>query len=310
MVIVRQPTKAARKAAREPLGDLMSLLLTPARARRNRKAAQLFLDWAVQARFEIDGSEKNLQAALVRFILEWWQEGESKEVVSSLLQSFKYLMPSEPLNLSLQWRLYRRWGAKELPAQAPPSTTLEALAIAGQAFRDGHWGLGVMLLLAFDGYLRTGEFCAALPEDFDFVDQSFVLHLGETKGVARRGGVENYPCEDARLTKLAKRACQLAQSGVPLIGRSQQAFRGWFGKALRALQLQARDLKPYSLRRGGITAAVRAGVPVSTVVQRARWRTPKVADVYIREGDALLAKLKHTPDVLSALKAAASCVPC
>ena len=208
---------------------------------------------------------------MVRFILEWWQEGESKEVVSSLLQSFKYLMPSEPLNLSLQWRLYRRWAAKELPAQAPPSTTLEALAIAGQAFQDGHWGLGVMLLLAFDGFLRTGEYCAAKPEDFEFVDDNFVLHLGEAKGV--------------------------------------EAFRGWHTKALRALHLESRILKPYSLRRGSITAAVRAGVPVSTVIQRARWRTPKVADVYIREGDAILAKLKHSPDVLCRLKASAACVP-
>ena len=199
----------------------MSFLLTPARASRNRKAAQFFFDWSVQASFEIDGSESNLQAAFVKFILEWWEEGESKEVVSSLLQSFKYLMPSESLNLSMQWRLYRRWASKELPAQAPPSTTLEVLAISGEAFRENLDGLGVMILLAYDGFLRTGEFCAATPEQFEFLKNSFVLHLGETKGVARRGGVENYPCEDPHLAKLAKDVCTRAPPGVPLIGRSQ-----------------------------------------------------------------------------------------
>ena len=67
-----------------------------------------------------------------------------------------------------------------------------------------------MVLLAYDGFLRTGEFCAATPEDFEFLNNSFVLHLGETKGVARRGGVENYSCEDRHLAKLARRSCDTA----------------------------------------------------------------------------------------------------
>ena len=115
----------------------MELLLSPRRALRNRKAATLFMQWSTKNGYRRTRSNARLVQAIVEFILCWWHEGESKEVISDLLQGLKYILPHAKLDLSLPWRLYRRWSAKELPRQAPPAARLEALSIAGLAFKEG-----------------------------------------------------------------------------------------------------------------------------------------------------------------------------
>ena len=156
-VFVRKTTKAARRRDQQCAGDLMELLLSPRRALRNRKAATLFMQWSTKNGHRRTRSIAWLVQAIVEFILCWWHEGESKEVVSDLLQGLKYILPHAKLDLSLPWRLYRKWSAKELPRQAPPAARLEALSIAGLAFKEGRALLGTILLAAF-GYLRTGSF--------------------------------------------------------------------------------------------------------------------------------------------------------
>ena len=292
---IRKNTKQARKQDRQLAGDLMDLLLSKRRAIRNRKAATLFRDWARRNKYANNFCTRQLTTAVVAFILACWHEGESKELVSDLLQSFKYLMPENIPNLTLPWRLFRKWGQKELPTQAPAAHRFEAMALAGRAYKQKRPGLGVMILASFDGFLRTGEFVNALPEQFMEAPNTVVMELGETKGVQRRGGSETYVCRDRHLVSLIKRHLKQAAAGKPMIGMSQAQFRSWFKKGCQDLGLQRRGLLPYSLRRGGITAAITQGTPASTVVLRARWHNARVADVYVREGQAALASLAWTP---------------
>ena len=136
-----------------------------------------------------------------------------------------------------------------------------------------------------------------------------VLHLGETKGVKRRGGSEEYLCQDALLVSLLRRCQKTCSADQPMVGMTAPQFREWLRKATKKLGLAYRGLLPYSFRRGGISAAVGAGVPVSTVIFRARWHSPRVANVYVKEAQQQLAQLRHPPNVVEALTAAAKCIP-
>ena len=287
----------------------MDLLLSPQRASRNRKAATLFLDLARRNKYPGNACSRLLTTAVVAFVLACWHEGESKELVSDLLQSFKYIMPQNVPNLSLPWRLYRKWASKELPTQAPPAHPTEALALAGSACRQKRWGLGVMILVSFDGFLRTGEFVNALLEQFAEAPNTMVMELGETKGVQRRGGTETYVCRDPHLISLLREALKTIAAGQPMIGMTSAQFRVWFKKTSQDLSLQRRWLLPYSLRRGGISAAVTQGTPVSTVVLRARWHNTRIAEVYVKEGQQALASLNWSPTAEKLLQASILHIP-
>ena len=136
-----------------------------------------------------------------------------------------------------------------------------------------------------------------------------VISLKETKGIKRRGGIEDYVCTDPLLRKLLVKAAAQTSPGDSVIGMPPQTFRKWLHATTKTLGLQARKLLPYSFRRGGITAAVRRGVPVSTVIHRARWHSAKVAQVYIKEGEQQLAKLKHPKQTTKLLAAAKRHIP-
>ena len=307
---IRKTTKQERKRDRQEAGDLMDLLLSKRRATRNRKAAIFFLAWAQRNKYSKTNCTRQLTTtAGVAFVLACWHEGESKELVSDLLQSFKYIMPQNVPNLALPWRLYRKWCQKELPTQAPAAHRLEALALAGRAFQQKRWGLGVMILVSFDGFLRTGEFVNAVPEQFIEALDAMVMEVGETKGVQRRGGSETYVCRDRHLVSLLKRCLKQVAAGKPIIGMSPAQFRLWFKKACKDLGLERRGLLPYSFRRGGITAAITQGTPASTVVLRARWHNARVAEVYVREGQTALASLSWTPATKKFLDASVLHIP-
>jgi len=309
MVWVRKDSKPARKQDRQIAGTLMELLLSPQRARRNEKAATIFLAWALKKRFVLSSDNAVLIQALSEWIMELWNDGDSKEIVSDCLQSLKFLLSAEPPDLHMQWKPYRRWSSKELPIQATPAGKDEVLAIAGQAFKEKRHRLGSVLLASFDGFLRTGEFTTFTKEDCQDARDAMVISLRETKGIKRRGGTEEYVCTDPLLMKLLKKAVEQTPAGDAVIGMAPQSFRSWMKTTTKNSGLEARKLLPYSFRRGGITAAVRRSVPVSTVIHRARWHSVKVAHVYIKEGEQQLAKLKHPKRTVELLAAAKRHIP-
>ena len=79
-----------------------------------------------------------------------------------------------------------------------------------------------------------------------------------------------------------RKAVGQTEAAELLVGMSAGTFRNWMKRSCKRLKLEDRKLLPYSFRRGGITASVTNGVPVSTVIFRARWHSPKVALAYIQ----------------------------
>ena len=64
MVWERKSTKEERRKDRAAVGNLMDLLLSPRRAVRNRKAADIFVHWARQAGYPLNHKNTVLVAAL------------------------------------------------------------------------------------------------------------------------------------------------------------------------------------------------------------------------------------------------------
>ena len=176
---------------------------------------------------------------------------------------------------------------------------------AGKAWKEGLFGLALMILIAFDLFLRTGEFLtvdvAALTGS---VAHGLVIDLGETKGVQRRGGRDVVTCTDPELCALAFRVKQLRSGAVKVAELNAKAFSKWMRSSLEQFGLTHRRLTPYSFRRGGLSTACRAGVPVSTLALRARWWDLKIAEVYINEGAAALGALQLSLAARNCLNAA------
>ena len=62
------------------------------------------------------------------------------------------------------------------------------------------------------------------------------------------------------------------------------AFRARFAGLLAAFGLDKLGFRPYSLRRGGITAYYRRTANLSAAIERGRWSAPKTARIYIVDG--------------------------
>ena len=306
MPVLRQETKAARKAARATVGGLEGGQ-SETRMKRNKKAAALFLAWCGRAGLPLCDDTARLATAMTAFVLDCWHEGEGKDVCCSATFGCAALLSLESKTVfTVSWRLLKKWSKLELPRQAPPALRLETLALAGLAWRENKRGLAIGLLLAYDLFLRTGEWANI---DFAQVEGSaavgLTISLGETKGVKRRGGVEMVTCRDETLINLYLQHCGNQRSGR-LLEISEDAMRRWFKTACTKLLIGHRRLTPYSLRRGGLSAAAADGVAVSTLALRARWQDTKTAKVYIQEGQLALAELRLEAAAENRLRQAAA----
>lgn len=304
--MLRQGTKAARKAARATIGKLEHVGHGKERQKRNLKAAATFLAWAVACGFPLGSDNAGIGEAMMRYVCDCWHEGEGRDGCTSAIYGCVMLLQlNSRETFQASWKLLKRWSKLELPMQAPPALRSEVVAIAGKAWQQNLRGLALGVLLAFDLFLRTGEWIHLLLENVEGSAQCLTIHLGETKGVKRRGGIESVVCRDPALCALVIRH-RAAKGNGRLIELDESALRDWLRKTSVGLGLAHRKLTPYSFRRGGLSAAAADGVAVSTLALRARWQDAKVASVYIQEGKAAVAATRTSASTTALLQEASS----
>jgi integrase len=168
----------------------------------------------------------------------------------------------------------------------------------------GEEGFGDRHLLAYDLFLRTGEWTNLRLEAVEAGVSAATISLGLTKGVQRRGGVETVTCRDPLLVRHLS-LLKATRGGGKLVEDPEAAIRVWLRKLAKLLGIADRKLTPYSFRRGGLSAASLDGVPVSTLALRARWLDTRIATVYIQEGEQTLRALNTPAGVIAKLQAAA-----
>eukprot|EP00971_Amphidinium_carterae_P315993 6281187-Amphidinium_carterae.1 len=103
-----------------------------------------------------------------------WEAGGPSSTAATTLAGLHYYKPSWAQYLRKAWRLYRAWLKAEPACRATPMPSLVALGMAGAAYRMGDLDVSVLILLGFDGMLRTGELFQLTKKDIRLV-QSKVL---------------------------------------------------------------------------------------------------------------------------------------
>ena len=305
MPILRSSSKAARKAARAPLGKIEHGGITKARQNRNLRSAAYFMAWTMMMGIGTTADTELLRQAMVSFIGHCWQEGDGKDICCSAIYGICALLSLESkVFFKTAWKLLKRWSVLELPQQAPPALRLEVLALAGLAWNQQKKGLAIGILLAYDLFLRTGEWTNLRLDAIEAGSSAATISLGLTKGVQRRGGVESVTCRDPLLVRQLV-WLKAERGGGKLVEDSEAHIRVWLKQAAVRLGIADRKLTPYSFRRGGLSAASLDGVPVSTLALRARWLDARIATVYIQEGEQTLRAIKMPPAVTSKLQTAA-----
>jgi hypothetical protein len=117
--IIRGISKQARKVARAAIGPLALALLTPARRKRNLRAATAFLCWSIAALFPLDSCKESLGAAVRAWAGDLWESGDGKDALADTLYGLRMLLGENAFDFSIGWNLHRQWTRLELPRQPP-----------------------------------------------------------------------------------------------------------------------------------------------------------------------------------------------
>ena len=145
-------------------------------------------------------------------------------------------------------------------------------------------------------FLRTGEILGRSAKDFTFAEDLSTLQvdLGFTKGGKRRGVREAVTTTDADTILLAALVMLGRPPGEGLLVEGEAYFRASFRRHIVKLGLDPDRYKPYSLRRGGATAAFLQSGSHDTVMQIGRLVSSRTARIYIDGSRVALYQIRHS----------------
>ena len=185
-----------------------------------------------------------------------------------------------------------------LPAkQAPAVPKSLAMALTVSFQLSGLLIPAVVTLLCYTGILRISECLGLRMKDFVFTDHNVVLCFGHTK----RGMEQTIEICD---TKVVSWLLHYLEWLKP-IGNTR-LFRISYSRYLRLLKQMAEHLgfgslniTTHSLRRGGASELLRAGMPVADICTFGRWASTRSAAVYLRRRETALIRMsqEYPPDV-------------
>ena len=290
-----QQASVVRVEQRRALGRLADLRIQPRTLARYKVAVREFLLWLSQHSHPLAASYDTLEGQLCDYVEFLWETGAPRSRACDCLAAVQHYLRMRR-RIPSAWNLVTCWQKAEVPSQAPPMPVLVACAMAGAAVACERRDIAVALLLAFCGYLRTGEVLQLCTNHVAVQDaQHMILALPTTKSSLRHGKQEMVVIRDAT----AVRQYQLLTAGMPfgsyIVQCSPQSFRKCFEAIIRHLKLQACGLRPYSLRRGGATHAFQSGTEVQNIMLTGRWANLHTARLYLQDGVSRLAQMQLTP---------------
>lgn len=203
-----------------------------------------------------------------------------------LVAALQKITPSRLLRTSK--KVLESWG-RELPIrQAPacPDRVLYAIVILLQAWNERE--AACTALLCFCGLLRVSEGLALTSQNLVFGTDFVVLLLGTTKRGIEDRVVLRHPSVLWWLRSYC--AWRSAPPGDRLFPLSYWVFQRRLQQAATALDFGALQLTSHSLRRGGATQLLRAGVNFSDICLFGRWRSERSAKEYLRVGEVALTR--------------------
>ena len=285
---VAKRTRAERARDRRGV-TLEDLSITP-----KTKALYFFFTCKI---LKIVGSardESDLDDLLAAWIEKRWAAGAPLFDVNAALCGLHHFLPWTKRKIPRAWKLFKTWRRREAPRRVPPMPAQLLFSLVHFAVEAADLYFAALLLLGFEGLLRTGELLQIRACDYLVQNDQILIHLANTKTSLRRGADEVVVFHNTWsaliLAEVKDLAIAQGRFSLPLWNRSPQSFRKCFRSYLKRWQVHNMGFKPYSLRRGGATHLFMQCKSYDLTTQRGRWNSVKASRVYIQEG---LSQLPH-----------------
>eukprot|EP00438_Fugacium_kawagutii_P012526 Skav208186 [mRNA] locus=scaffold2530:390214:391218:+ [translate_table: standard] len=303
-------TKAERKEQRRKIGRLGDQKVSPLTLQRYTGALR---DLGRFAGLTIGRvlARTDMESFLASYIEHLWEEGESKTTASYTVAAVQFHQPQWKSQLREPWRLLSLWSKYEQPRRATPLSPQLLFAFCGVLEQWGWKRLSCLAVVAFCGLLRTGELFllrrghVALPNK---AGQPAILFLEDTKTTQRNQLLwEKVLIYEEVALNCLRTLCRGLQPQDALADQSPQKFRALWKQVVAHLGLSAFNYLPYSLRRGGATAAYNNGTTLDQLLEKGRWKHIATARLYLdqalQEYTALSLPSQSQPLIRAAHKA-------
>jgi len=271
-------------------------------------AVRGFLDYAREHDMEVEG--RGLDDSLAAYLCHMCYEKDMHPGNGDkLVHGIRYLWPDKASGLPLSVRSLLGWHRIHIHGEGGPMPK-EVIACIAEWMREHDQSEEALLVeLAFDCYLRTGEAFALRQSDVVISRDKGSTRAALRIGVAERGessktGMRQGVIVDADwLThELANRSNTNAgakRSGEqPLIRTSPVKFRQAWHDALSALRLEYTP--PHTLRHSGPSEDLASGYRTFLQVQRrGRWSSDKSVLRYAKTHTLCEAAARSPPELIS-----------
>lgn len=237
---------------------------------------------------------RNLDGVISDWVEREWIRGEPLCHIADALSGLHHFWPEIKGHIREAWRLFRSWRRIETPSRAPPITPDIVRAFIGKAVLDDQLAFATLIAVGFHALLRTGELLTLEYRDVEINASCGILSLRNTKSGQRSGTLESVAVRDSLTLQLLSTliAVQKQSNSQRLWPYSGQSFREAFRKHCMFFRIMHLLFKPYSLRRGGATWLLQAGVPMDAILLRGRWKNLQVGRLYLTDALALLPSLR------------------
>jgi len=223
-----------------------------------------------------------------------WAEGEARALVGNLLSGLEHRVTGLRGHLRGSWKLWRQWGQRELPDRALPISVEAAMVLGLRLWKKGFPGCALLVVIAFDAFLRTTEFMGMTAGQLTFNNGHSRVHISLplTKSSKRKGGPEGVTVAISPYVKALHLLVSRKAAGERIAEVAPREFRSLFESVRKAVHLPD-SVKPYSLRRGGATEFFRQCGSMAKTMERGRWSETRTAKVYINTAMADLASITY-----------------
>ena len=227
------------------------------------------------------------------FIDSLYAEGGSFDLAKNAVFGTIHFQPLLKQQLPESRLRLQGWTRSHPAHQRPPLTWSIACLLAVSMAKSGYPFHAVATLLAFDCYLRIGEFTSLLVRDIAVPNDPRMgpayTGMAVILKVTKTGRNQSVTIRRPEVCQLLLSLLRVHRSPYSTVFNSTAAtYRSVFHSACAAVGLGHVGYSPHSLRHGGATEDFLKQVPLADILFRGRWAASKSATTYVQSGRALL----------------------
>lgn len=268
-----------------------------------RKEVLLFFTHLDVCQQRIPRSYHRLDELVAEYINLLFQEGEALTRAGWLMSGLKRFYPRVRRELTTSQQWYNNWAREHTPTRVTPIPWRVLKAMVGLCVRLEWPRLGLLFLVGFIIFLRTGELLNLQRGDIQPHRRDSVVYLRIAQSKTFRNAQQSLAHTDPVFADLVSALLGLfpgdAESWVwPY---SLSFFCSCLSQVAQFLNVGHLNLVPYSLRRGGATYFYTLTNNLDFVMIRGRWKDATTARIYQDDARATIIRLSLPPTTLALL---------